>query len=107
MKVSAFCALFMVLGAALVFVTFSTPISGYLFPDLSVTNNSGETKTVIATRSRKLKENGSGMGSVNLEDYIPVKPLPPDAKAYVSGGTIEHGQPVGPYIPKPTPPPAW
>ncbi|KAK7283260.1 hypothetical protein RIF29_12665 [Crotalaria pallida] len=94
------------------FVTFSTPIAGSRFPDLFATKL-GERRTVTAL-SRKLEENENGIGSndedgtgfADLDDYIPVKPMPPDPKEYVSGGTIEHDQPVGPYIPKPTPPPA-
>ncbi|CAL0319038.1 unnamed protein product [Lupinus luteus] len=111
MKLSAFCVLFFVVGASLVFVTFSTPIlDGSWFPDLFATNF-GERRTVIAI-SRKLKESDRGirsnykgnMGSVSLDDYNPSNPMP-DAKNYVKGGTIEHDQPIGPYKPQPTPPP--
>ncbi|XP_019417114.1 PREDICTED: uncharacterized protein LOC109328214 isoform X1 [Lupinus angustifolius] len=110
MKLSAFCALFFVVGASLVFVTFSTSIlHASWFPDLFATNY-GERRTVIAL-GRKLKESGRGisssykgnMGSVTLDDYNPSNPMP-DAKNYVKGGTIEHDQPIGPYKPQPMPP---
>ncbi|KAE9586842.1 hypothetical protein Lalb_Chr23g0267451 [Lupinus albus] len=113
MKFSVFCALFFVVGAALVFVTFSSPIDGdsCRFPALFATN-CDERRTVFAI-CRKLKENGRGirsnnykgnMGSVTLDDYNPTNPRP-DAKDYVRGGTIVHNQPIGPYKPKPMPPP--
>ncbi|KAF1865502.1 hypothetical protein Lal_00004878 [Lupinus albus] len=74
--------------------------------------NCDERRTVFAI-CRKLKENGRGirsnnykgnMGSVTLDDYNPTNPRP-DAKDYVRGGTIVHNQPIGPYKPKPMPPP--
>ncbi|KAE9603623.1 hypothetical protein Lal_00002105 [Lupinus albus] len=112
MKVHSFCALFFVVGAALVFSTFSFPIDdGSWFPGLFATNYN-ERRTVIV-KGRKLKENDKGIGSnykgdigsVTTNDYNPTNPMP-DAKNYVKGGTIEHDQPIGPYKPKPVPPPS-
>ncbi|KAK0576795.1 hypothetical protein LWI29_023372 [Acer saccharum] len=68
--------------------------------------------TIMAT-SRKLKENGyvnpstnkkHGVGKVNLEDYHPIDPAP-SSKASIKPGPIQHGSPLIPYIPKPSPPP--
>ncbi|GMN34950.1 hypothetical protein TIFTF001_005016 [Ficus carica] len=63
--------------------------------------------------SRKLKEtsykpnikenNKRGSDNVNLEDYHPIDPVP-SSKASVKPGPIEHGAPIIPYIPKPSPP---
>ncbi|CAL0327099.1 unnamed protein product [Lupinus luteus] len=104
MKFSAFCALFFVVGAALVFVTFSSPIDrASWFLGLFATK-CGERRTVFAI-GRKLKENGrdmrsnyiGDMGTVTLDDYNPTNPKQ-DAGKYVIGGPIEH-------MPKPKLPP--
>lgn len=42
-------------------------------------------------------------GSINLEDYRPMDPVP-SSKASVRPGPIQHGTPLMPYIPKPSPP---
>lgn len=39
-----------------------------------------------------------------LEDYRPVDPSP-SSKASIRPGPIQHGTPLMPYIPKPSPPP--
>ena len=41
--------------------------------------------------------------TINLEDYHPIDPVP-SSKASVKPGPIEHGTPIIPYIPKPSPP---
>lgn len=48
------------------------------------------------------KEN-RGEATVTLEDYHPIDPVP-SSKASVKPGPIEHGTPIIPYIPKPSPP---
>ncbi|XP_061355681.1 uncharacterized protein LOC133300187 [Gastrolobium bilobum] len=109
MKVSGFCALFLLVGTALTFFNFLSPTGASWFPDL-VATNCGDRTTLIAT-SRKLKENGSNIrsknkgdiGHVTLDDYNPIDPVP-SAKASVNPGPIEHGTPLMPYIPKPPPP---
>lgn len=60
----------------------------------------------------KLQEDGynlgtdkkSNAGNVNLDDYHPIDPVP-SSKTSVRPGPIEHGTPVIPYIPRPSPPP--
>lgn len=78
-------------------------------PDVfSGQNNIGTTVTAV---SRKLKENGYNpstskkrhVGQVNLDDYHPMNPVP-SSKASIHPGPIEHGSPLIPYIPKPSPP---
>lgn len=44
-------------------------------------------------------------GHVNLEDYRPIDPVP-SSKASIRPGPIQHGTPLMPYIPKPSPPPS-
>uniref|UniRef100_A0A2N9EMI9 Uncharacterized protein n=1 Tax=Fagus sylvatica TaxID=28930 RepID=A0A2N9EMI9_FAGSY len=66
----------------------------------------------VTTTSRRLKEDGynlgtdkkSNAGNVNLDDYHPIDPVP-SSKTSVRPGPIEHGTPVIPYIPRPSPPP--
>lgn len=42
-------------------------------------------------------------GNVNLEDYHPIDPVP-SSKASLKPGPIQHGSPLIPFIPKPSPP---
>ncbi|KAH9695214.1 hypothetical protein KPL71_022672 [Citrus sinensis] len=42
-------------------------------------------------------------GSINLEDYHQIDPVP-SSSAAVTSGPIEHGSPLMPYIPKLPPP---
>lgn len=60
----------------------------------------------------KLQGNGNSLnselkfseeGSVSLEDYHRVDPAP-SSKASIKPGPIVHGTPLGPHIPKPSPP---
>lgn len=44
-------------------------------------------------------------GNFNAEDY-PQFDLTPNSKASIRNGPIEHGTPLIPYIPRPTPPPS-
>ncbi|XP_020085909.1 uncharacterized protein LOC109708527 [Ananas comosus] len=61
--------------------------------------------------NRKLKERSQRMradrahdlGRIETEDYPPFDPSP-NSKAMVKAGPIEHGTPLMPYIPRPTPP---
>ncbi|XP_015690655.1 uncharacterized protein LOC107303887 isoform X1 [Oryza brachyantha] len=41
---------------------------------------------------------------VRIDDYRPVDPSP-SSKATIGAGPIEHGTPLLPYVPRPTPPP--
>ncbi|KAK8584967.1 hypothetical protein V6N13_138909 [Hibiscus sabdariffa] len=58
--------------------------------------------------SRRLKGIGDGpsnekQSNVDMEDYHPIDPVP-SSKASIKPGPIEHGSPLIPYIPKPSPP---
>ncbi|CAJ2677743.1 hypothetical protein L195_g017420 [Trifolium pratense] len=110
MKVSSFCALFLMAVTAFAFFGFISATGPSLFPDL-VNSRCGDKITPIAV-SRKLKENVHGIKSskkvdkgdqVTLEDYNPVDPSP-DAAKNVNPGPIEHGTPFMPFIPKSPPP---
>jgi hypothetical protein len=60
---------------------------------------------------KKKQENGknpgsdkkSDVGKVNLDDYRPIDPVP-SSKASIRPGPIQHGTPLMPYIPRPSPP---
>ncbi|KAL1534210.1 hypothetical protein AAHA92_30419 [Salvia divinorum] len=43
-------------------------------------------------------------GNVHLEDYRPIDPIP-SSTASIRPGPIQHGTPLMPYIPGPSPPP--
>lgn len=62
---------------------FNLQVNGY-------EHNLGTDKKIIA-------------GNVNLEDYHPIDPVP-SSKASIKPGPIQHGTPLIPYIPKPSPP---
>ncbi|XP_014504508.1 uncharacterized protein LOC106764688 [Vigna radiata var. radiata] len=102
MKVSGFFALLLVVGATLMFFNFLIPATASGSPDFIGTNH-GDKATQIAV-SRKLKENGD-MSKVILTDYNGVDPPPGSrTKASLYPDPIEHGSPLIPYIPKPSPP---
>ncbi|XP_062098833.1 uncharacterized protein LOC133804706 [Humulus lupulus] len=71
----------------------------------------GDGSTVISVISRKLKETSyepktketKDKPTMDLEDYHPIDPVP-SSKASIKPGPIEHGTPIIPYIPKPSPP---
>ncbi|WVY92153.1 hypothetical protein V8G54_037667 [Vigna mungo] len=102
MKVSCIFALLLVVGATVMFLNILSPIRA---SDL-IETNSGDKATRIAV-SRKLKENGNSnnigdMGEVTLTDYD-VDPVPTSSK-FLEPGPIQHGSPLNPYIPRPSPP---
>ncbi|XP_034676972.1 uncharacterized protein LOC117907521 [Vitis riparia] len=106
-KFSGFWVLFLVVGTPFMFLH----CSGSSIPDMVFTHHVGSV-TMKAT-SRKLKVNGYEhnlgtdkkiiAGNVNLEDYHPIDPVP-SSKASIKPGPIQHGTPLIPYIPKPSPP---
>ncbi|PSS19713.1 Neuronal tyrosine-phosphorylated phosphoinositide-3-kinase [Actinidia chinensis var. chinensis] len=108
MKGFAFWVLVFVVGTALVLLSLSADGSSSPVPDIALTRH--EVDTAFTTRSRKLKEMGHtsspdkhDAGSVNLEDYDPIDPVP-SSKTSISSGPIQHGTPLMPFIPKPSPP---
>nr|XP_009764501.1 PREDICTED: uncharacterized protein LOC104216199 isoform X2 [Nicotiana sylvestris]XP_009764502.1 PREDICTED: uncharacterized protein LOC104216199 isoform X2 [Nicotiana sylvestris]XP_009764503.1 PREDICTED: uncharacterized protein LOC104216199 isoform X2 [Nicotiana sylvestris] len=65
----------------------------------------------MTIRSRKLQGNGFGpsttegdSSNLDMEDYRPIDPVP-STKASIRPGPVEHGTPLMPYIPRPSPPP--
>ncbi|KAF5739452.1 hypothetical protein HS088_TW12G00658 [Tripterygium wilfordii] len=64
-------------------------------------------RRITTIASRKLKElstDGKSINSnLNLDDYHPIDPVP-SSKASIRPGPIEHGTPLNPFIPKPSPP---
>ncbi|WVY92148.1 hypothetical protein V8G54_037662 [Vigna mungo] len=110
MKVSGFFALLLVVGATLMSFNFLIPTSASGSPG----TNYGDKATQIAV-NRKLKENGNkvesgisnngDMSEVILTDYNGVDPPPNSrAKASLYPDPIQHGSPLIPNIPKPSPP---
>ncbi|KAK2452619.1 TWS1 protein precursor [Trifolium repens] len=86
------------------------PTTNLFISDL-VNSRRGDKTTPIAI-NRKLKENVHRIESnervnigdqVTLEDYNPIDPSPDVAKN-VNPGPIQHGTPLMPFIPKPSPP---
>ncbi|KAF7138429.1 hypothetical protein RHSIM_Rhsim07G0221200 [Rhododendron simsii] len=79
-------------------------------PDMAFTRH--EDDTGVMTGSRNLKEIGhtsstdksDRSGSANLEDYEPIDPVP-SSMTSIRPGPIQHGTPLMPYIPRPSPPP--
>ncbi|KAM1088864.1 hypothetical protein ACFX19_016919 [Malus domestica] len=101
MKASGFWVLPFVLATVLVFfLSVSSSRNGSLFPDSIFNHHADGPKMIV--RNRKLKESGNA-GNVNLDDYQPIDPSP-SSKASIKPGPIEHGAPIIPYIPKPSPP---
>ncbi|TQE03268.1 hypothetical protein C1H46_011080 [Malus baccata] len=110
MKASGFWVLPFVLGTVVVFfLSVSSCRNGSLFPDSLFNVHAGGPKMI--NTNRKLKENGytprtqkkGSAGNVHLDDYRPIDPSP-SSKASIKHGPIEHGAPIIPYIPKPSPP---
>ncbi|KAF8406218.1 hypothetical protein HHK36_008303 [Tetracentron sinense] len=106
--VGFFWLLFLVLGTALMFLTFSSS-GNSSFSDV-IFSSKGD--SVMASASnRKLKEKSyktntkkkSDVDNINLDDYHLIDPVP-SSKAAIKSGPIEHGTPLMPYIPKPAPP---
>ncbi|XP_072992067.1 uncharacterized protein [Typha latifolia] len=106
--------LLVVASVALVLLSLSESSGGD--PDLVYVNHGAlmpvpveGVKTIIT--NRKLKEmkydmrtrTTSNSAKVNMEDYPPFDPSP-NSKASIKAGPIEHGTPLMPYIPQPTPP---
>ncbi|MCD9637710.1 hypothetical protein HAX54_021147 [Datura stramonium] len=110
MKVFGFSVLFLVMGitAFVSYICISTGCTSSV-PGMAFKWKNNNMKMTI--RSRKLQGKGYGPSTnegdsrnLNLEDYRPIDPAP-SSKASIRAGPIEHGTPLMPYIPKPSPPP--
>ncbi|XP_048332070.2 uncharacterized protein LOC107433730 [Ziziphus jujuba] len=110
MKASGLWVSLVAVGTTLLFVSFTGSVTGFYVPELHFSYH-GEGTTTKAI-SRKLKENDYNPSTleimkdahtVTLEDYHPIDPVP-SSKASIKPGPIEHGSPIIPFIPKPSPP---
>ncbi|XP_059461123.1 uncharacterized protein LOC132190218 isoform X2 [Corylus avellana] len=109
MKLSGLWVLFLVVGTAFLFLNFPCTVTASFVPETAVGHH-GDGMAMTIT-SRRLKENGknpvsdkkSDVGKVILEDYRPIDPVP-CSKASIRPGPIQHGTPLMPYIPGPSPP---
>ncbi|CAK8544706.1 unnamed protein product [Lathyrus sativus] len=105
MKVSGFCAVFLMVVIVFTFFSFSGTITNpSWFPDLVGTKCADETTPGAVIR--KLKENVKSCTGyrVSLEDYNPVDPISGGDQKDVKPEPIEHGTPLMPFIPKSPPP---
>ncbi|MBA0787662.1 hypothetical protein Gotri_026867 [Gossypium trilobum] len=114
MKVPVIWVFFFVIGTALfVFAFSSSSIPGNVLPRTSSLLFCMEflqhvDGTSMSETSRKLKGSGYSpsnekRSNVDVDDYDPIDPVP-SSKASIKPGPIEHGTPLIPYIPKPSPP---
>ncbi|XP_030454595.2 uncharacterized protein LOC115675921 [Syzygium oleosum] len=102
MRLSSFCFVFFLVGAALTFLGLSSTDG---------VNFAGTGISATRATSRKLKEDGhnprtygnGNTGKANLEDYGPIDPAP-NSKGSIRPRPIDHGTPLIPFIPKPSPP---
>ncbi|KAI3831756.1 hypothetical protein MKX03_002528 [Papaver bracteatum] len=115
MRGFGFWILFMVVGTIFMFHSFSTntETGRSSFPDIIFAGC--EIGNMVTTHNRKLKEaiksyklnsnakKSASSTNFNMEDYPRIDPAP-SSKANIHAGPIEHGSPLMPYIPKPTPP---
>ncbi|KAI3465274.1 hypothetical protein Pfo_021937 [Paulownia fortunei] len=110
MKAFGFLCLFLLIGtAAFMYLGYSSKGSTSSNPGMVST---GDNAMTLIVKSRKLKDNidppssdQDDAGHVILEDYRPIDPVP-SSKASIRPGPIQHGTPLMPYIPKPSPPPS-
>ncbi|KAG8377531.1 hypothetical protein BUALT_Bualt08G0042900 [Buddleja alternifolia] len=99
----------------LLFVFLFIGTAAFMYLGYSSNNNASNPGNVsamtLSAKSRKLKDNVDSRRSneddtrhVSLEDYRPIDPSP-SSKASIRPGPIQHGTPLMPYIPRPSPPP--
>ncbi|KAL9666699.1 hypothetical protein QQ045_001035 [Rhodiola kirilowii] len=114
MRMSKFCGLWtlllMVGAMVLLLFNFNGVIPDLDFPEMGPKEHIDH---VAMVTSRKLKDvhgfqpPGIRMKTkghmVGIEDYDPIDPVP-SSKTSVKHGPIQHGTPLLPYIPKPSPP---
>ncbi|KAI3460163.1 hypothetical protein Pfo_016826 [Paulownia fortunei] len=112
MKAFGFLFMFLLIGtAAFMYLGYSSKESTASNPG-KVSTGSRNAVTLTMKR-RKLKGNidppskdeDDAAGDVNLEDYRPIDPVP-SSMASIKPGPIQHGTPLMPYIPQPSPPPS-
>ncbi|KAL2505831.1 Uncharacterized protein Adt_21452 [Abeliophyllum distichum] len=100
----------MVGAAAFMYLGSSSNMGSSSIPGMIFAGRSNAMTSI--TKGRKLKDNSHSTptfdevytGDVSLEDYRPIDPVP-SSKSRIHHGTIQHGTPLMPYIPRPAPPP--
>ncbi|XP_074349480.1 uncharacterized protein LOC141689192 [Apium graveolens] len=107
MKPSGFLLLLLLLGAALICISFTGKTCAPKSTDVASTEDQKD--ATVAVTSRKLKylddnqvSGNSNAGSISPQDYGPVDPVP-SSKASIQAGPIQHDTPLMPYLP-PSPP---
>ncbi|PIN12404.1 hypothetical protein CDL12_14980 [Handroanthus impetiginosus] len=106
MKAFGFLCLFLLIGtSAFMYLGYSSKES--------TSSNPGNNAATLIVKSRNLKDNHNidppnldedDSGHVNLQDYRPINPVP-SSKASIRPKPVQHGTPLMPYVPKPSPPP--
>ncbi|KAI3726626.1 hypothetical protein L1987_66424 [Smallanthus sonchifolius] len=81
----------------------------FAFRLLVFSNNLAPRKKVmkLTKPTRNLEEyvhDENDNGNIGVFDYLPTDPVPSSKATSIRPGPIEHGTPLMPYIPKPTPP---
>nr|GMD96381.1 Unconventional myosin-VIIb like [Ipomoea batatas] len=101
-----FPVLFLVAGAASIYVVCSSKDSASLtWPGNDMTSTAINNRKLMKDASNAQSAyNGDG-GKAYTDDYGPIDPVP-NSKASVRPGPIQHGTPLMPYIPIPSPPPS-
>ncbi|XP_057779991.1 uncharacterized protein LOC130998588 isoform X2 [Salvia miltiorrhiza] len=100
--------LFILLIGAAAFLYLSFPSKERAIINPGMVSIGGMNDMALMTKRRKVKQNmddSSKEGNVDLEDYRPIDPIP-SSTASIRPGPVQHGTPLMPYIPKPSPPPS-
>ncbi|KAH7652491.1 hypothetical protein IHE45_19G020800 [Dioscorea alata] len=110
---SFWCIFLLAAVAAVVLLSLNTIYTGdSAFTDHGLGSAISEQYISLKKINRKLKERDYEIEttktkriliSFDLDDYPRIDPVP-SSKATIKNGPIEHGTPVMPYIPQPTPP---
>ncbi|KAL9415294.1 hypothetical protein AB3S75_043557 [Citrus x aurantiifolia] len=106
MKVVGFWVLLQLTEATLMFLFLNcSSAQDMSTPKSNSKDNVAATTSIIdlTDRSNTVTQGKFIEGSINLEDYHQIDPVP-SSSAAVTSGPIEHGSPLMPYIPKLPPP---
>ncbi|KAF5740624.1 hypothetical protein HS088_TW11G00701 [Tripterygium wilfordii] len=109
MKISGSWILCLLIVTAVMLLNLSSSRTSSSIADVLFTGNNGySSRRTTTIAGRKLKELSNDETSINhgmnLDDYHPIDPVP-SSKASIRPGPIEHGTPINPFIPRPSPPP--
>ncbi|XP_047977196.1 uncharacterized protein LOC125219297 isoform X2 [Salvia hispanica] len=106
-----FMLLLMVMGAA-AFLYLSSPSKEGTIINPGMVSIGRVKAMALTIKRRKVKQDmdhpskaADVEGNVHLEDYRPIDPIP-SSTASIRPGPIQHGTPLMPYMPGPSPPPS-